>query len=229
MKVMGLSRKLHHLTGLVFSLFLAFHLFNTVCAIFPGWFDRVQDILRQVYQNVAVEVVLLSCLLLHVVLSLQSIFFDSSRQSFASSTLRSKFHKLASYALLCIVGFHFTATRVVTSFQNIRLQFLGLAFTLHHVPFNLMLIYYTLLSLSGFIHMIIGMEIAFVTLFGNFSLRKFGKTNWFFVFVLFVCIMIFVALLSMKGVIYEIPDPYSNDYARHFHEMEKQIVSIFKK
>lgn len=60
-------KKLQAITGLIFATFVAVHLLNTwLAGLGPAAYDGVQVALRQVYQFIFVEVLILSALLVHV-------------------------------------------------------------------------------------------------------------------------------------------------------------------
>ena len=63
----NLMRKLHYASGIILSLFIGIHLFNHVLAVFgPEVHIKWMGIFRTVYRNVAVESLLLLCVLLQV-------------------------------------------------------------------------------------------------------------------------------------------------------------------
>jgi len=92
----------------LFAAFVAMHLVNTwLAALGPGLYDSVQGLLRNVYQFVPVEALLLGALLVHIVIGVARIVVEPGRVL----TLRARAHRYAGFFLIVVVAGHVLAVR----------------------------------------------------------------------------------------------------------------------
>ena len=211
-----MERKLQHGSGLVIGVFLGMH-FLTTLAIHLGGVERfnsAQLFFRRIYQHVAFESILLLSIVVHS--------FLSAKKLLATKNLRSKltWHRLSGIYLLMTVGMHLTATR----FLGYHLKGEGVSMTMVHMP-AIMPIYYTLMALSGLVHLVVGLQYAAVT-FNLPSLRAAAKSSALKAGAVAVGLGLVWAILKLWGIgpFGPLPyDPYANDYAAHFLEMEKSM------
>ena len=142
-------------SGIVFSIFLIVHLFNTWLAAFgAGSYDTVQGWLRQLYQFAPIEALLLAALATHAVVGIVRIVIEPKR----TLTTRARWHRYAGFFLLAFVGGHIFAVRGPSWFFDVYPGFDGLAASIYFVP-AYFYPYYFLLGLAGFYHMINGLGI----------------------------------------------------------------------
>lgn len=193
-------------SGLLFGVFVALHLFNTwLAALGPGIYDGVQSALRTLYQAVAVEALLLAALVVHIIAGVTRIIIEPKR----SLSLRARVHRYAGFFLLVFIGGHIMAVRGASWFYEVYPGFEGLAFSIAAVP-GYFYPYYFLLAVAGFYHGINGAGIALGRLGGSLRLpnRSLGALT--------ACAagLTLLALLGLGGVFFDVGDVYASDFAR---------------
>ncbi|MEM8769162.1 MAG: hypothetical protein AAGE43_17085 [Pseudomonadota bacterium] len=143
-------------TGLIFGLFLVFHLLNTWLAAFgPGVYDGVQGAFRIVYQAKVVEALILAALAVHLIVGVLRISLEPRR----TLTPRARWHRYAGFFLLAFIGGHILAVRGSSWFYNVYPGFEGLAFSIAAVP-GYFYPYYFLLAVAGLYHGLNGASLA---------------------------------------------------------------------
>jgi len=149
-------KKLQAGTGLLFAVFVAVHLMNTWLAAFgAGWYDGVQGILRNAYQLVPVEALLLAALMVHIVVGIMRIRLEPRR----TLNLRARLHRYAGFFLMVVIAGHVLAVRGPSWFFDVYPGFAGLAFSIDYLP-GYFYPYYFLLGMAGFYHALNGVGIA---------------------------------------------------------------------
>lgn len=151
-------------SGLVFAVFGGLHLVNTALgALGPGAYNGFQRALRPIYQYPLIELSLILVPL--VVHAAASIARMRARRSTAghppSAKLRA--HRLSGWFLLAVMVGHVFATRGPAVLRDALPEFEGVAFTFQFMP-GYFYPYYTLLALSGVVHLLIGAPMALARL-----------------------------------------------------------------
>ena len=144
------TRKLHYLSGLTISIFVALHLFNHFISIYgANRHIEVMDTLRIVYRNIFVETILLIAVLIQIVSGLK--LFKTNRK-----IARSSFEKLQIWTGLYLAVFfviHVSAVFVGRLILNLDTNFYFGVAGLNSFPANLFFIpYYALAIISFFGH-----------------------------------------------------------------------------
>lgn len=206
-------KKLQAITGLIFATFVAVHLLNTwLAGLGPAAYDGVQVALRQVYQFVFVEVLILSALLVHVVAGVMRIVKEPKR----TLTIRARVHRYAGFFLMLVILGHILAVRGSSMFFDVYPGFAGLAFSIEFLP-GFFYPYYLLLGVAGFYHALNGSGIALQRLRG-----RLGGLGWRFVLPQrrlalassVAALVMVVSLLGFGGVWFDVGDVASSDFAR---------------
>ncbi|MGD8418411.1 MAG: hypothetical protein PVH91_15225 [Pseudomonadales bacterium] len=147
-------------TGLAFAVFLSLHLVNTwLATLGPGAYDRVQTVLRYVYQFAPFEALLLAALSVHAVCGVLRMVQEPRRPRSA----RARAHRWAGVFLLVVIGGHILAVRGASWFYGVYPGFEGLAFSISAVP-GYFYPYYFLLAVAGLYHGLNGTGIALARL-----------------------------------------------------------------
>jgi len=214
-------KKLQAITGLIFATFVAVHLLNTwLAGLGPAAYDGVQVALRQVYQFVFVEVLILSALLVHVVAGVMRIVKEPKR----TLTIRARVHRYAGFFLMLVILGHILAVRGSSMFFDVYPGFAGLAFSIEFLP-GFFYPYYLLLGVAGFYHALNGSGIALQRLRG-----RLGGLGWRFVLPQrrlalassVAALVMVVSLLGFGGVWFDVGDVASSDFAR----LAKELLGV---
>ncbi len=146
------------LSGLMFSLFLVVHLVNTALAAFgPESYDGFQHAMRKGYQYGPVELlVVLGPLFVHVGCGLARMV-QRRGQPRAPVNWETRAHRWSAYYLLFFFIGHISATRGSSFFYGVFAGFEGVSWTFRWVPAYFWP-YYSLLFISGAVHLIIGVK-----------------------------------------------------------------------
>jgi succinate dehydrogenase/fumarate reductase cytochrome b subunit len=198
--------------GSVFLIFTVFHLANTVAAsVGMEEYNRFQRSVRAVYQHPLVEIGGLALPLL-VHLGATTVRWRRRGLRWSAKSVRSRLHTVTGLYLLAVIGGHVVATRGPSLLDNYHPEFAGLSFSLWWLPL-LFYPYYTLFALSALYHGTNGLLLAAAAFSKPLpvSLRR-GPGYW--VPISTIAVLIFVGILGLGGLLYEIPDPTDNDYAR---------------
>ena len=218
-------KKLQAITGLIFATFVAVHLLNTwLAGLGPAAYDGVQVVLRQVYQFVFVEVLILSALLVHVVVGVMRMVKEPTR----TLTVRARVHRYAGFFLMLVIVGHILAVRGSSVFFDVYPGFAGLAFSIEFLP-GFFYPYYLLLGMAGFYHALNGSGIALQRLRGR-SGGRIGELGWRFVLPQrrlaiassVAALVMVVSLLGFGGVWFDVGDVASSDFAR----LAKELLGV---
>lgn len=200
------------ISGIVFLLFVAVHMLNTAFAVGgPESYNAFQRATRVVYQNPLVEIVLLVIPLgVHIGAALLRL----RRSGFRRPHLpwRARLHRYTGYYLLTVIFGHVAATRGPSLFQDFHPEFAGLSFSLWWIP-ALFYPYYTLFVLSALYHGFNGLVIGLRT-FGLSIPQTLRSGPGFWAPLAGCAIALLLGILALGGVLFEIPNPTDNDYAR---------------
>ena len=190
--------------GLLFSIFLAIHLFNTMAgAGGPEAYDGFQSGARAFYQNPVVEgVIVLIPLLVHLGVSILRIVRRRGR-ALARPPLRLRLHRYTGWFLLFVIGGHVTATRGVGYFFDAPASFGALNFSITLLPY-LFIPYYTMLGTFGLYHMTNGLTIA-LRVFGVRLPAGVTRGPGFWVPVATGSALIVAAVLAFSGAFQDVP------------------------
>jgi succinate dehydrogenase/fumarate reductase cytochrome b subunit len=200
-------------SGLLFSLFLLVHLTNTALAVIgPDLYDRFQAAARGVYQWPLLEVGLIAALVVHVVTGILRI--RDRRGAKAKPSLRLRLHRYAAYYLAVFVFGHIAATRLPALLADAPPFFGGVSFSLHFLPW-FFYPYYALLGIAGLYHAFYGIPVALGVL-GVRVPPLIRRGAGFWVPVGLGAVIVVTALLGFGGALYEIHDPFDNDFARAY-------------
>ena len=200
-------------SGLLFSLFLLVHLTNTALAVFGAdLYDGFQTAARSVYQSPLLELALIGTLVVHIVSGI--LRMRARRGSKAKPPLRLRLHRYASYYLAIFIFGHIGATRLPALLADAPPFFGGVSFSMHFAPWWFYP-YYALLGIAGLYHAFYGIPAALGTL-GVRAPQFIRRGPGFWVPVGAGAGVIIAALLAFGGFLYEIDDPFDNDYARAY-------------
>lgn len=200
-------------SGLVFSLFLLVHLTNTAFAIIgPDLYDRFQMAARGIYQWPVLELGLIAALLVHVVTGI--LRMRARRGSKAKPPLRLRLHRYAAYYLAIFVFGHIAATRLPAVLADAPPFFDGVSFSLHFLPW-FFYPYYALLGIAGLYHAFYGIPTA-LGMLGVRTPQWIRRGPGFWAPVAVGATIVVTALSGFGGGLYEIDDPFDNDFARAY-------------
>jgi len=200
-------------SGLLFSLFALVHLTNTALAVIGAdLYDRFQMAARSVYQSPVLEVALIATLVVHIVSGV--LRMRSRRRSKAKPPLRLRLHRYAAYYLAIFIFGHIGATRLPALLADAPPFFGGVSFSMHFAPWWFYP-YYGLLGIAGLYHAFYGIPVALAAL-GVRAPRFIRRGLGFWVPVTAGAGVIIAALLAFGGFLYEIDDPFDNDFARAY-------------
>ena len=199
-------------SGAVFSVFLFVHLLNQAFAIAgAAAYDGAQASARRVYQAPVLELVLVAVpLLVHVVSAVVQLI----RRPKASTPVswRVRMHRYSGRFLLLVIVGHVVATRGASLLYGTFPGFHGVAFTFQWVPAYFWP-YYTALALCGWYHLVHGLATAGAVLRwpGGSVLQR----PLVFKSVVGVgAVGLVLGVLSLGGVLVDVGDPASSEYAR---------------
>jgi succinate dehydrogenase/fumarate reductase cytochrome b subunit len=200
------------LSGLIFSVFLVVHLFNTaLAALGPETYDGFQRAARSGYQFAPLELLTLGALLVHVGCGIARMV-QRRGQPKPAMTWETRAHRWSAYYLLTFFIGHVTATRGASFFYGVFPQFEGVAFTFRWVPAYFWP-YYSLLFISGAVHLIIGVKRALPAMqLGALPWPRSART------VLISCVLAavlgLVGILNLGGVLRDVGTPENGPFAK---------------
>jgi succinate dehydrogenase/fumarate reductase cytochrome b subunit len=207
-------------SGLLFSLFVVIHLANTALAVLGAdLYDGFQSTARGIYQWPLLELALLSALLVHVVSGI--LRMHARRGTTARPPLRLRLHRYSAYYLALFVFGHAAATRLPALLADAPPFFAGVSFSMHLAPW-LFYPYYGLLGIAGLYHAFYGIPAALGVL-GVRAPRVLRRGAGFWAPVGLGAALILTALLGFGGLLYEIEDPFHNDFARVYEDAIEQL------
>jgi len=199
-------RKAQAVSGMVFGLFLALHLANTwLAGLSPSAYDGFQGWIRPVYQSPRVEPIILGALVVHLVVAV--LRKRGGRP--APVGARARWHRNAGIFLAVFVVGHVIAVRGASFFAGVQPGFAGLSFTLAQVP-GYFYPYYLLFGAAALYHGLNGLVLAAARL--GWRMRVTQRS--LLAVTALGSALVLLALLGFGGVLFEIHDPYDNDYAR---------------
>jgi succinate dehydrogenase/fumarate reductase cytochrome b subunit len=200
-------------SGLLFSLFVLVHLANTALAVLGAdLYDGFQSTARRIYQWPLLELALLGALLVHVVSGILRMY--ARRGTKARPPRRLRLHRYAAYYLAVFVFGHAAATRLPALLADAPPFFAGVSFSMHFAPW-FFYPYYGLLGVAGLYHAFYGIPVALGVL-GVRVPQVLRRGTGFWAPVGLGAALIVTALLGFGGLLYEIDDPYDNDFARAY-------------
>jgi len=204
-------RRAQAVSGLVFALFLALHLGNTwLAGLSPEAYDGFQGWIRPLYQSWLAEPIILGALVAHLAVAV--LRKRGGRP--APIGRRSRWHRNAGIFLALVVFGHVAAVRGASFVAGVHPGFAGLTFTLAHVP-GYFYPYYLLFGAAALYHGLNGLAIAGSRLGWRVRLAQRSLLTATAV----GSALVLLALLGFGGVLYEIDDPYDNDFARLMLDM----------
>ena len=200
------------LSGLLFSVFLVVHLLNTaLAALGPQTYDGFQRAARAGYQFAPLEVLVLGALLVHVGCGVARMV-QRRGQPKAPVSGETRAHRWSAYFLLTFFLGHIVATRGASFFYGVFPGFEGVAFTFRWVPAYFWP-YYSLLFITGAVHLIIGVKRALPAL-------KLGATPWprrsraVLISCTLVAALGLVGILNLGGVLRDVGAPENGPFAK---------------
>jgi succinate dehydrogenase/fumarate reductase cytochrome b subunit len=202
-------KKLQAGTGILFAAFVLVHLLNTwLAALGPGAYDGVQALLRNGYQWLPVEALLLAALGVHIVVGIMRIASEPRR----TLTLRSRIHRYTGFFLMVVIVGHVLAVRGPSWFFDVYPGFAGLAFTIDYLP-GYFYPYYFLLGVAGFYHALNGIGIAAARTglrpgIAGLSTRHIAVATGF------AGVAMVAALLGLGGIWFDVGDVQSSAFAQ---------------
>jgi len=200
-------------SGLLFSLFALAHLMNTALAVLGAdLYDGFQSSARGIYQWPPLELALVATLIVHVLSGV--LRMRGRRGSKAKPPPRLRLHRYAAYYLALFVFGHMAATRLPALLADAPPFFGGVSFSMHFMPW-FFYPYYGLLGIAGLYHLVYGVPVALGVL-GVRAPQSIRRGPGFWVPVGTGALVIVMAVLGFGGVLYEIDDPFDNDFARAY-------------
>jgi succinate dehydrogenase/fumarate reductase cytochrome b subunit len=194
------------ISGLVFFVFAALHLLNTMFAMAgPDAYNRFQRAVRPFYQYPLVElVVIFGALFVHLYAAVRRMRLR--RGSTQAVQLRSRLHRYSAWFLMAVIFGHISATRIPPAVWGVYLEFGGVSWTLAYARW-LFLPYYTLLTLTGTYHSLNGLVLA-LGMLGVRVPRVIQRGPAFWAPIALVSVLALLGLASMAGYLMPIPDPF---------------------
>ena len=200
-------------SGLLFSVFALVHLVNTALAILGAdLYDGFQSSARGIYQWPPLELALVATLIVHIASGV--LRMRGRRGSRAKPPLRLRLHRYAAYYLALFVFGHMAATRLPALLADAPPFFGGVSFSMHFMPW-FFYPYYGLLGIAGLYHLFYGVPVALGVL-GVAAPQSIRRGPGFWLPVGTGALVIVIALLGFGGLLYEIDDPFDNDFARAY-------------
>ncbi|MDH3655249.1 MAG: hypothetical protein OEN21_13335 [Myxococcales bacterium] len=205
--------RIQAVSGLLFSLFALVHLSNTALAVLgPDLYNGFQSSARRVYQWPLLELALVTTLIVHITSGV--LRMRGRRGSKAKPPLRLRLHRYAAYYLAIFVFGHMAATRLPALLADAPPFFGGVSFSLHFMPW-FFYPYYALLGIAGLYHLCYGVPVALGVL-GIRAPQAIRRGPGFWIPISAGATLIVLALLGFGGALYEIDDPFDNDFARAY-------------
>jgi succinate dehydrogenase/fumarate reductase cytochrome b subunit len=130
----------------------------------------------------------------------------------SAKSVRSRLHTVTGLYLLTVIGGHVIATRGPSLLQDYHPEFAGLTFSLWWLPF-LFYPYYILFGLCALYHGTNGLLLA-AAAFQKPLPPKLRSGPGYWLPISAIGVLLVFGVLGLGGLLYEIPDPTNNDYAR---------------
>ena len=201
------------ISGTVFALFLFVHLINQMLAVLgASAYDGSQRTLRGAYQAPGLELALVFIpLVVHLTTAIVRMV-KRPKQDVSTLSWRVRLHRSSGRFLLLVIVGHVVATRGASFLYGVFPGFHGLAFTFQWVPAYFWP-YYLLLALCGWYHLVHGLSMAGAVL----NLPGANALQRPLVFRALIGVgatALIVGVLALGGVLADVGDPSSSEYAR---------------
>ncbi len=201
------------ISGTVFALFLFVHLINQMLAVLGApAYDGTQQAMRRAYQAPGLELALVFIpLVVHLTTAIVRLV-KRPKQDVSTLSWRVRLHRYSGRFLLLVIVGHVVATRGASFLYGVFPGFHGVAFTFQWVPAYFWP-YYLLLALCGWYHLVHGLSTASAVL-------KLPGANALQRPVVFRTLIgvgaaaLIVGVLALGGVLADVGDPASSEYAR---------------
>ena len=213
--------RIQAISGLVFGLFVAVHLGNSLLALSgSSIYDGFQRNVQAIYQHPIVEILLLGFVLpLHITAGIVRAR-DRRQRGESQPTTIVRIHRYAGWFLVVVVYWHAAAVRLPSLLYGVWPRFDGVAFSIEWMPMWFYP-YYFLLAWAGFFHMLNGTGIALMRLgitrraLGAPQLRALG---------FMAALLITVSLLAFGGVWFDVGTPMDSDYTRLYLSLMEKFL-----
>ena len=211
MQVENVLIRVQAVSGTMFMVFLVLHLANTVFAAFGhDVYNAVQTVLQGFYQQPVFELVFVFLPLISHASAGVSLAIMRRKHKRSKTMLKHRLHTISGFFLLAVVFGHVLATRGIGYFLHAAPGFEGISFSLWWLP-QYFYPYYFLLFMAGFYHSRQGLGrilIAYFTV--RIKPERSKRLNQA------ATLVVIAALLGFGGLLFDIPDPRDNDYARQY-------------
>lgn len=210
-------RRAQAISGLLFGVFVALHLVNTLLATLgTAAYDGFQRAVRPVYQFPLIELgLVLVPLLVHVAAALRRIGREGVRGR--GGNLRARLHRATGYFLLLVIFGHISATRGPSLVGDVVLEAAGVSFSMWILPV-VFYPYYMALAVAGLYHGVNGALLAAARLRLHVPAGLRGGPG-FWLPVGAAAALAVLGVLALGGQLYAIPDPADNAFAHMWEEM----------
>lgn len=200
-------------SGAVFTLFLFVHLLNQMLAVLgAGTYDGAQQAMRRGYQAPGLELAFVFVpLLVHLTTAIVRMV-KRPKQEPGSLSWRVRLHRYSGRFLLLVIVGHVVATRGASLLYGVFPGFHGLAFTFQWVPAYFWP-YYLLLAVGGWYHLVHGLSMAGAVLKAP-GATVLQRPLVFRVVVATGAVALVAGVLALGGVLTDVGDPASSEYAR---------------
>ena len=199
------------ISGLVFALFVATHLANTLLALGgPSAYDGFQRTVQAIYQHPVAEIFLLGVILpAHITAGFIRSRIRRRRGESRSPTVI-RLHRYSGWFLVAVIYWHAAAVRLPSLLYDVWPRFEGVAFSIEWMPMWFYP-YYFLLAWAGLFHGANGTGLAFTRLGmtrGPLRVAHLQVIGWV------GASAIAMSLLAFGGVWFDVGVPMESDYGR---------------
>lgn len=213
--------KIQAITGALFALFLTPHLLMHILVTHYGEAEYNQTLLfiRKFYQNPIIEVSIILLAVIHMVSGVISFWNRQSIKSNIKYPMLHNLHKWSGWFIMVVFFGHFVGGRVLPLLYDIKVDFSYISFPLtNKTARKIFLPYYTLLGLTGTIHLLVGLLKAAnrLGLYRNTvtlpKTKSVGALKIWNAVVAVFCILMIVGLMNYMGVFYKIDETRFPEY-----------------
>jgi len=206
--------KVQALAGMMFFIFLVMHLSNTAFAAFGHeLYNSLQTTMQALYQHPVFELIFVILPLLSHTIAGVSLVIIRRKNKTTKTSLKYRLHSISGFFLLAVVFAHALATRGIGYFFDAAPGFEGVSFTLWFMPL-VFYPYYFVLFMAGFYHSRQGISRILIRNFGvHLNSAHSKRLNQA------AAVVVIAALMGFGGLLFQIPDPRDNDYARQYARM----------
>ncbi|OBS14759.1 hypothetical protein ATE49_19165 [Elizabethkingia miricola] len=143
-------KDLHYFSGLTLLIFISGHLFNHFCSIFSiSLHIEIMDILRNIYRNPVIEVLLLTAVIFQIISGIRLILKKNKAGSFYE-----KIHVWSGIYMALFLIIHVSAVLTGRFILHLDTNFYFGVAGINNLPFSLFFVpYYGLAILSLFAHL----------------------------------------------------------------------------